>query len=242
MIQITDSTFDTINPENKPMLIKFYTEWCGACKALKPIIDELSEQYADAEILIGEVNCTENPKLSERFEIRSIPATILFKDGVVVDKQLGSAPKRVFDAMLSKVLGDTTPAESDNDDNSDIRDDGDIRDNGKVVDDAEIIRDAVLAAQITRQIKECGLAYKVDHDDITAYMMLADDSWQTLSENDKRVFGEVGLTVYKIPLDGLDGTEVDFMYVMSWIIDHHRAENLRDFAAPQPLHTHNEHK
>ena len=77
------------------VLVDFYADWCGPCKAIAPLIDELAEEVTDAKIV--KVNTEESPEVSVRFGIRSIPTFIILKDGVEVNKQIGSvANKKVF--------------------------------------------------------------------------------------------------------------------------------------------------
>lgn len=96
----TDQNFeDEVLKSDKPVLIDFYAEWCGPCKMMAPIIDELAEEKKD-EWKIGKVNVDESPGLSQQFGIQSIPTLILFKEGKVVDKFMGFQSK---EALLAKL-------------------------------------------------------------------------------------------------------------------------------------------
>ncbi|MBO4801696.1 MAG: thioredoxin [Bacteroidaceae bacterium] len=103
-LQITDHNFEELLAEGKPMLIDFWATWCGPCKKIGPYIEELYERYSD-RALIGKVDVDENDNLAIRFGIRNIP-TVLFldKNGEIVDKQVGAAPKAALEAKLQSVL------------------------------------------------------------------------------------------------------------------------------------------
>mgnify|MGYP001562568264 CR=1 FL=1 len=85
------------------MLIDFWAEWCGPCRMVGPVVEELSKEY-DGRAVIGKLNVDNNPNVSLQFGIRNIPALLFFKDGVIVDKQIGAAPKSVLADKLNKQL------------------------------------------------------------------------------------------------------------------------------------------
>jgi thioredoxin 1 len=103
-LQITDQNFDELLAEGKPMVVDFWATWCGPCKKIGPYIEELAEKYAD-QAIIGKVDVDDNNNLAIRFGIRNIP-TVLFlnKNGEIVDKQVGAAPKAALEAKLQSVL------------------------------------------------------------------------------------------------------------------------------------------
>ena len=103
-LQITDQNFEELLAEGKPMLIDFWAIWCGPCKKIGPYIEELAEKYGE-QVIIGKVDVDENDQLAIRFGIRNIP-TVLFlnKNGEIVDKQVGAAPKAALEAKLQSVL------------------------------------------------------------------------------------------------------------------------------------------
>lgn len=101
---LTDANFETeVLNADKLSVIDFWAPWCGPCLALGPTIDALSKEY-DGKVNVGKVNVDENPQLSINYGITSIPAVLFIKNGQVVDKQVGAAPKNVFDKKIQQHL------------------------------------------------------------------------------------------------------------------------------------------
>lgn len=95
-IQFTDTNFDSeVIKSAQLSVVDFWAEWCGPCRAIGPVIDELSKEYA-GKVKVGKVNVDENPQISMNFGITSIPAILFIKDGKVVDKLVGAQPKANF--------------------------------------------------------------------------------------------------------------------------------------------------
>ena len=97
-IIINGSNFEEIKQGDKPILIDFYASWCGPCKMLSPIIDEIAEERND--IVVGKVNVDDEPELAEKFGVFSIPTLVILKDGEIVHQSAGARPK----AQILKLL------------------------------------------------------------------------------------------------------------------------------------------
>lgn len=98
-VEITDANFEEVINSDKPVLVDFWAEWCGPCKMIGPLVEELATDY-DGKAVIGKVNVDENPNVSAKFGIRSIPTLLVFKSGEIVDKQIGAVPKGVLAQKL----------------------------------------------------------------------------------------------------------------------------------------------
>ena len=98
-IEINDANFDQIISSDKPVLIDFWAEWCGPCKMIGPVVEELAGDY-DGRAIVGKLNVDENPTVTARFGVRSIPTLLVFKGGQIVDKQIGAVPKSVLAQKL----------------------------------------------------------------------------------------------------------------------------------------------
>jgi len=103
-LEFTDANFQTeVLSSDKLSVIDFWAEWCGPCRAIGPVIEELSKDYA-GKVNIGKVNVDQNPQLSINYGITSIPAILFVKGGQVVDKQVGAVPKSVLDKKIQSHL------------------------------------------------------------------------------------------------------------------------------------------
>ncbi len=103
-IVITDANFEeVVMKSDKPVLVDFWAEWCGPCRMVGPIVEELSVEY-DGKVVIGKVDVDSNPNISMNFGIRNIPTILFFKNGQVVDKQVGAVPKGVLAGKLNAQL------------------------------------------------------------------------------------------------------------------------------------------
>lgn len=102
-LQITDATLNDVLATDKLVVIDFWAEWCGPCKMIGPIIDELSEEYKDRAV-IGKVNVDDNDEVTSKYGIRNIPTVLFIKNGEVVDKSVGAGSKALFAEKIEKYI------------------------------------------------------------------------------------------------------------------------------------------
>lgn len=102
-LELTNANFEETIASGKPVLVDFWAEWCGPCRMVGPIVEELSSDY-DGKAIVGKVNVDENPEISSKYGIRNIPTILFFKDGEVVDKSVGAVPKNVLAEKIDNQL------------------------------------------------------------------------------------------------------------------------------------------
>jgi thioredoxin 1 len=104
IIHVTDSSFEQdVLQSERPVLLDFWAEWCGPCKAIAPLLEEIAGEYA-GKVTIAKMNVDENPKTPMRFNVRSIPTLILFKNGKAEGQKIGAGRKAEFAAFLDGKL------------------------------------------------------------------------------------------------------------------------------------------
>ena len=101
--QITDGDFEQILNGGKPVFVDFWAPWCGPCRIVGPIIEELAPSYQDKAV-IGKLNVDDNPVVAQRFGVTSIPTMMMFKDGKLVDRMVGAAPKGTLQQFIDRNL------------------------------------------------------------------------------------------------------------------------------------------
>ena len=103
-VEITDDNFETeVIKSDKPVLIDFWAVWCGPCKLIAPMVEELASEY-DGKVKIGKLDVDNNQQTSIKFGVRSIPTLLLFKDGQLKDTIIGAVPKKAIVDKLNSVL------------------------------------------------------------------------------------------------------------------------------------------
>ncbi|MBI1305861.1 MAG: thioredoxin [Bacteroidetes bacterium] len=104
IVTLTDSNWEQeVTNSDVPVLVDFWAVWCGPCRMIAPIVEELSREY-DGKVKIGKMNVDENRNTPSQFGIRSIPTLLVFKGGQVVDKLVGAAPKSTISSKLEAQL------------------------------------------------------------------------------------------------------------------------------------------
>lgn len=103
-VEITDSNFsDVVMNSDKPVVVDFWAAWCGPCRMVGPLIEEMHGEY-DGKAIIGKVDVDQNPGVSAQFGVRSIPTILFIKGGQVVDKVVGAVPKGTLTQKLEALL------------------------------------------------------------------------------------------------------------------------------------------
>ena len=104
LIEFTDDNFDTeVLKSNLPVLVDFWAEWCGPCKMIGPIVEEIASDYA-GKVKVGKVNVDFNNQVAMQYGIRGIPALLVFKSGAVANQIVGAVPKNNITQILDEVI------------------------------------------------------------------------------------------------------------------------------------------
>ena len=103
-LEITDATFEeVVLKSDKPVLVDFWAAWCGPCRMLAPIVEDLSKEF-EGKVVVGKVDIDANQEFAAKYGVRNIPTVLIFKDGEVAEKQVGVAPKTTYAAKLEGLL------------------------------------------------------------------------------------------------------------------------------------------
>jgi thioredoxin len=103
-VVLTDATFEHTVASSPVTVVDFWAAWCGPCRMVAPIIDQLAEEYA-GRVTFGKLNVDENPVVSNAFQIQSIPSLLIFKNGKLVDGLVGAAPRQLIESRITPYLG-----------------------------------------------------------------------------------------------------------------------------------------
>ncbi len=102
-LEITNANYEEVVASGKPVVIDFWAEWCGPCRMVAPLIDELATQY-DGQVMIGKCDVDSNDDVAAMYKVRNIPTVIFIKDGKVVDKQVGATTKQALEEKIKGIL------------------------------------------------------------------------------------------------------------------------------------------
>lgn len=102
-LEITDGNFEALVAEGKPVVVDFWATWCGPCKKIAPDIEALAKEY-EGQVTIGKCDVDANDALTSKYGVRNIPTVLFIKNGEVVDKQVGAAPKAAFEEKIKALL------------------------------------------------------------------------------------------------------------------------------------------
>jgi len=103
-VEFTDANFEELAAKaEQPVLVDFWAEWCGPCRMVTPIVEELSKEYG-TQAVIGKLNVDENPEVAAKFGIRNIPTILFLKNGEIVDRQVGAVPKATLEQKLKAIM------------------------------------------------------------------------------------------------------------------------------------------
>ncbi|MEA4851374.1 MAG: thioredoxin [Paludibacter sp.] len=102
-LELTDGNIKEIINSGKPVVVDFWAEWCGPCRMVGPIVEELAKEF-DGQVVVGKMDVDENVETPNEYGIRNIPTILFFKDGQVVDKQIGATQKAVLAAKIQALL------------------------------------------------------------------------------------------------------------------------------------------
>lgn len=102
-VLMSDNFDDLVLNSDKPVMVDFYADWCGPCKAAEPIVEELAEDY-EGQLLVAKVNVDDQAELAKRFDVMSIPTVVIFQNSEEVDRKIGFGGKKGYEDLIKKVI------------------------------------------------------------------------------------------------------------------------------------------
>ena len=102
-VEITDGNWESLVNGDKPVVMDFWAEWCGPCRMISPIVEEVAQEYQD-KVVVGKINIDDNSGITQNFGIRNIPTLLFFKGGELVDKHVGAIRKPELIEKINKLL------------------------------------------------------------------------------------------------------------------------------------------
>ena len=102
-LEITDANFEEVIASDQPVLVDFWAEWCGPCKMIGPVVEELAGEY-EGKAVVGKVDVDANQEFAAKYGVRNIPTVLVFQNGEVVGRQVGVSPKNVYADALDSLL------------------------------------------------------------------------------------------------------------------------------------------
>ncbi|MDR0368267.1 MAG: thioredoxin [Bacteroidales bacterium] len=102
-VEITDSNWESLVSGDKPVVMDFWAEWCGPCRMISPIVEEVAQEYQD-KVVVGKINIDDNANITQQFGIRNIPTLLFFKGGELADKHVGAIRKAELTEKINNLL------------------------------------------------------------------------------------------------------------------------------------------
>lgn len=102
VIKLDDESFEMLNKKDAKLVVRLWAEWCGPCRMMSPIYDQVADKIADENLIMGEINIDEFPSVATKLAVRSIPTVVIFKNGKEVNRSVGMMPAPELQALISR--------------------------------------------------------------------------------------------------------------------------------------------